>query len=197
MGTGEVVSPEELPAQSGTEVMNKSLSVFAEDGFHAEKLVRSHVQEVIACMGSVIKKRVPHARHDDILQTAWSDLLRGICHYTPNCGKLSTYIGAAAANAVKMHYRSMVRKPEGQTQFSIREHDVPSSPERDVYGIEEVRSWIVGEPDQKMRSILEARFIRGSTLQEAGDQVGLTKEAVRLRIDAWIAKKKVDLGLVG
>lgn len=162
----------------------------------AEQIVRNHTDEVSRCMIGVIHKRIHPSKHADVIQSAWGNLMQGIKNYQPEASTLSTYVGAIAKNTALEHHRkeTVASKPWQQAaSFDAKMHDVPAPAEECPYDVEDVHKWIEAEKDVKMRSILTYRFIHGFTLEATGAEVGLTKERIRQKIDAWVKNKRTEL----
>lgn len=156
-----------------------------------ERLVRTEMARMLAVARRLLQNE-EEAR--DAVQEAFVSAFRSIGHFEGGC-RLSTWLHRIVVNAALMKLRSRKRRPEEDIedllpQFQEDGHQVPPSqdwaePADALVERREVRELVRGSIDrlpETYRNVLMLRDIEELTTEEAAEMLGITANAVKIRL---------------
>ncbi len=119
--------------------------------------------------------------YEDMLQEGIKGLARGFDKHDPSRGGLTTCAVWYIRGSISGYLRKRIAKPT-ITNWDMARVDTESErpPAFGQYdGVQELIAKLLWTLPDPMGQVLSMRFLRGMTLQKAGDELGVTKERVR------------------
>ncbi len=153
----------------------------------ADKMRKQITSANIRCAVGFLKKNQYSRNHEDMVSEALCMVIRAIDYFDWTRGlKFSTYLTWCLARSIRRIIGEAAKHDTrfvSSTDLADFDHYVgKNSGYEDENRIEGLRSLVVdlmGHCDERQQLILTRRFFEDKTLQQVGDELGVTKERIR------------------